>query len=61
MHRNSAKVGSVKRFYFLYSYILQSPVYAIEYEERHFRPDLHVRYHASNADQGSNETRKRAN
>ena len=29
--------------------LLQVPVYVIEYENRNFRPDLHVRHHTSDA------------
>lgn len=57
MDRNSEKVGRMMIDF--PSCFFQSPVYAIEYEERHFRPDLHVRYHASNPDQGSRKMRKR--
>lgn len=28
----------------------QVPVYVIEYEARQYRPDLHVRYHASDSE-----------
>ena len=33
-----------------YLLLFQVPVYVIEYEARQFRPDLHVRYHNSDAE-----------
>ena len=36
-------------------FCFQVPVYVIEYENRHFRPDVHVRFHSS--DQKSDQIR----